>query len=74
VHTYRIKEAAKYIEIDVKDHIIVKFEAGKYYGFADDGANVVIECYLFCFNDFFVILFFSDKYFNDEIIIYFTSS
>ena len=32
-----IKEEAKYVDIVVKDHIIVVFEAGKYFSFADDG-------------------------------------
>jgi DNA repair protein RadC len=35
--TQRIKEAAKYMDIVVQDHIIVTFELGKYFSFADDG-------------------------------------
>ena len=35
--TLKIKEAAKYLDIVVQDHIIVVFEAGKYFSFADDG-------------------------------------
>src|ERR1019366_3723570 len=35
--THKIKEAAKYMDIYVQDHIIVTFEAGKYFSFADDG-------------------------------------
>ena len=32
-----IKEEAKYLDIVVQDHIIVVFEAGQYFSFADDG-------------------------------------
>jgi DNA repair protein RadC len=35
--THKIKEAAKYLDIYVQDHIIFTFEPGKYYSFADDG-------------------------------------
>ena len=35
--THKIKEAAKYMDIYVQDHIIVTFEPGKYFSFADDG-------------------------------------
>jgi DNA repair protein RadC len=35
--TQRITEAAKYMDIVVQDHIIVIFEPGKYYSFADEG-------------------------------------
>jgi DNA repair protein RadC len=35
--THKIKEAAKYMDIYVQDHIIVTFEAGKYFSFADEG-------------------------------------
>jgi len=35
--THRIKEAAKYLDIAVQDHIIVVFEAGQYFSFANDG-------------------------------------
>jgi DNA repair protein RadC len=35
--TQRIKEAAKYMDIYVQDHIIVTFELGKYFSFADEG-------------------------------------
>ena len=34
--TLKIKEAAKYLDIHVQDHIIVTFEQ-KYFSFADDG-------------------------------------
>ena len=34
--TLKIKEAAKYMDIYVQDHIIITFEQ-KYFSFADDG-------------------------------------
>ena len=34
--TLKIKEAAKYLDIVVQDHIIITFEQ-KYFSFADDG-------------------------------------
>ena len=38
--TNKIKEAAKYLYIAVSDHIIISFEPGKYFSFAEDGLVV----------------------------------